>query len=209
MMPMADRLRQQRFFAFCAYEAIEPAWERAKQLVDSGRPMIYVERWMGEGDLRVSPGLRLIEGGYRPGVDFRKNDEEARFSIVLQPGALQSLGMWAATYQGDEAEAAGRFHAKREGTRIVIEGFGLGREDHIEITTWNEHGVGSQRSIYFGFESVDERAEREGAFLDELARHGDWSAAQLRQLAEKARYEWEPALDLAAGIHGEKEETDV
>lgn len=203
MMPMADRLRQQRFFAFCAYEAIEPTWERVKQLVDSGRPMIYVERWMGAGDLRVSPGLHLHEGGYRPGADFSKNAEEARFSIVLQPGALQSLGMWASTYMGDEAEAAQRFHAKRDGVRIVVEGFGLGRDDHIEITTWNEHGVGHQRSIYFGFEGVDERAEREGKFLDALAAHGDWTAEDLKKLAETVRYEWEPALDLAAGVRGE------
>jgi hypothetical protein len=202
MMPMADRLRRQRFFAFCAYEAIEPTWERVKQLVDSGRPMIYVERWMDGGDLRVSPGLRLNEGGYRPGADFRKNDEETGFSLMATPGFHQ-VSAWARASEGSEADAARRFHAKRDGCQIVVDGFGLGRDDHIEVTDWNQFGVGHQRSIYFGFESSQERAEREGKFLDALAAHGDWTAEDLKKLAERARYEWEPALDLAAGARGD------
>lgn len=201
MMPIAERLRRQGFFAFAAYESLEPAWERVRQLVESGRPMIYVERWMGEGDLRVAPGLRVLEGGFRPGAEFRKDGEYAAFSVVLTPG-IYSIGTGAGPDGGSEQDAADRFHSKRDGTRIEVEGFGLGREDHVTIRTWNGYGVGFERSLFFQHEDVEERAEREGAFLDGLAALGDWSAKDLTKLAETARYEWKPALDLAGEFPG-------
>lgn len=196
MMPMEERLRRQGFFAFAAYESLEPAWERVKQLVDSGRPMIYIERWMGSGDLKVSPGLRVQEGGFRPGAHSERFDDWAGFSVLLTPG-IESFGISGHRLDGSEQDAANRFHGKRDGTRISVEGFGLGRGDHASITTWNAHGVGFQRSLYLQFEDADERADREGAFLDGLAGLGGWSPGDLRELAGAARYHWEPALDLA------------
>jgi hypothetical protein len=202
VIPVEQRLTHQNFWCFPAYDTIEHAWERAKNLVESGRRMIYVERWMDGGGLTVSPGLRVAEGGFQPGADFRKTADYAQFHIWLEPGCY-AIGAYGYVDRLPEPVVAQRFHAKRDGIRIQVQGFGKGRDDHIEITSWNDYGVGRQTALYFEFEGVDQRAEREAAFLEMLAAHGDWTAEKLTKLAAEARYEWEPVAELVKRTTGE------
>lgn len=200
MKPIQERIKQQQFTAYAAYESIEFIWQRVEQLVNNGRRIIYVERWLDGGDLKVVPGQSLETRGFVPGAQLRKNAEQAYFQIALSPG-INTLGAGGHVREGSESDAARRFLTdKRNGTRIRIEGFGLGGGDNIEITDYNEHGVGWQRCLYFQFEYSVHRAERDAGFLEGLAKQGDWSAQQLTELAAEVRDVWAPALEVAEEI---------
>lgn len=199
MTPIEKRLQQQQFWAFAAYDTIEPIWQRVEPLVRTGRRIIHITRWIDSTNINVSPGNSLHEGGFKPGANFQKFDDRAYFEIVLNP-CLNAFGTSGYKTDGTESDAARQFYARRDGIRVDVEGFGRGRDDHVQITSYNEHGVGRQSCLYFDLEDNDERATREAAFLETLAAHGDWSAAGLRALAGSVRFGWEPAADMAAHV---------
>lgn len=207
MLSLEERRNRQQFWAFLCYDTIEDSYLRVKQLLDTGRPIIHIERWLEYGELSVTTGVRVWNEGYRPGVYFEKNEEWAQFSLTLDPVTF-GFGYSAYSREGDESEHAKRFHAMnrqrgegrinyfQEAARIEVEGFGLGRNDCAIIRRFNEHGVGKETALYFQYEQSDARAEREAAILDALAERGDWTAEDLRKLAAQARFEWEPVAEL-------------
>lgn len=203
MIPIKERAEHRQFTAFAAHETIEHIWPRVERLVKTGRRIVYVERWLDGGDLTVSPGLQVHEGGFKPGAHCHKDFECAGFTVTLMPG-IRSIGAAGWLPDGTEADAAKRFHARRDGTRIHVEGFGDGRNDHVEVTDWNEYGVGHQRALYFDFEESEQRAAREGLLLDRLAYLGTWKADALDSLAKRVRYEQEPAHVIAQQVRGTK-----
>lgn len=206
MIPIADRVAQQGFTAYAAAEIFDDLWPRVERLVTSGRRIIYVERWLDGhgGSMKVVPGQTLETRGFVPGAHYRSGDDSAGFQIALAPG-IEMLGMSADARDGSETDAVRRFHEKRDATRIRVEGFGLGYGDHIEITDYNDHGVGWQRCLYFDYESHGERAQREAALVRALAARGPWIADDLLKLAHEIEFYQDPAADLAARMRTETE----
>lgn len=204
MNPIEDRAKEQQFWAFPAVETIEHIWQRVEQLISTGRRMIWTDHYLNSPEITIETGLRVRADAPRGGAYFRRSDDSAGLTVILTP-SIRQLSISGYASDGSEKDEARRFYEKREGTRVYIEGFGQGRNDHIQVTYYNQFGVGSVTTLHFDFEDSGWQAEREGAFLDGLAAHGDWSADDLSKLAEAARYEWEPALDLAAGVRADGE----
>ncbi|MET8648536.1 hypothetical protein [Nocardia aurea] len=196
MKPICERANLRRFTAFPALDTIEPIWGRVESLLNTQRRIVYTERYLGSPELRIETGLRVATDTPLPGAHFERGKDYVRFRVLLDPG-IHGFGLWAGQDSGSEDAQAERFFAKRDGIRVRIEGYGEGRGDQIEITRWNERGVGNQVVIAFDYEECDQVAEHEAAFLEGLAAQGDWSAEQLGKLAAEARYEWRPAVDLA------------
>jgi hypothetical protein len=182
-------MEHQQFLAYLCYHTTESAYLRVKQLIDTGRPIIMIERNMDGGEMRVSTGLSIEEGGFRPGVHFRKNPDFAEFSVVTTGIGL--FGYGDVPQSGNESEAARRFHNKLDGARIQVEGFGQGRNDHAVIQRWSENGNGRETALYLQYDDHPHRVQREAAFLDVLAER-DWTADDIRKLAEKMRKWREP-----------------
>jgi hypothetical protein len=206
MLSIEQRMDSQEFWAFSCYDTIEKAYERVKMLVDTGRPMVRIFRYLdSRGDLEVTPGVRIWTEGVRPGVHFYKTEEWASFALTLDSTA-PLFGLGGHINDGTEADQRERFHAancnrepgsifdRRHVSRIKVQGFGKGRDDHAIIRSYSENGVGSETALYFQHDSDDVRAEREAAFLDVLAER-DWTADDLRKLAEKMRKWREPLAE--------------
>lgn len=200
MNPIEERAQDQQFWAFPAVETIEHIWQRIERLISTGRRMIWTDHYLSSPEITIETGLRVNTDAPRGGAYFQRSEGTAALKVLMTPG-IRQLTIAGFASDGSEKDEAHRFYEKREGTRVYIEGFGQGRSDHIQVTYYNRYQVGSVTTLHFDFEDSPERAEREGAFLDGLAAHGDWSAARLAKLAETARYEWKLALDLAARVH--------
>jgi hypothetical protein len=206
MLSIEQRMDSQEFWAFSCYDTIEKAYERVKMLVDTGRPMVRIFRYLDHGDPEVTPGVRIWTEGIQPGVHFQKYEDWATFSLTLDSTGMV-FGLSGFINDGTEREQRDRFHAaanrnrepgsifdRRHVSRIKVQGFGKGRDDHAIIRSYNEHGVGSETALYFQYDSYEVRAEREAAFLDVLAER-DWTANDIRKLAEKMRKWREPLAE--------------
>jgi hypothetical protein len=203
MLSLEERRNRQHYWAFLCYETLEDAYLRVKNLLDTGRPIVHIERYLIDGELTVTTGVHIWNEGIRPGIFFRKNEEFAEFSLTLNPVTF-GFGWSGYRKEGSESDHAkhynkvnavhrepGYVNYRRDVARIDVEGFGDGRNDHTVIRHFNGHGVGKETALYFQYDSHDVRAEREAAFLDVLAER-DWTADDIRKLAEKMRKWREP-----------------
>ena len=199
MKPIEERIKQHEFTSYAAFDSLEAIWSRVEPLVTGPRLMIYIERWVPSvGELKVVTGLSLETRGFRPGAHFHKDSEATNFHVILTPG-INALGASGWKPDGTELDAAHRFTGdKKDATRIRVGGVGNSGHDFIEVTDYNEHGVGFQRCLYFQVESDERRAESEAQLFEGMASRGDWPAADLSRLADRTRYYREPALWVAA-----------
>jgi len=157
MLPLEERLAYPKFSVFVSYETLEFAWRRIEPLLGCGRPMIFVENWCDGGNPTLSPGLALETRGFREGANFVKDETRAEIGVTLSPG-IHIFNVHADVREGTERDAATRFHARKDGARLEVMGFGNGRDDHIRITEWNSHCVGCQKAIYFQYDGEEENS---------------------------------------------------
>lgn len=216
MLSLDERRNRQNFWAFLCYESLEDAYLRVKNLLDTGRPIVRIERYLTGGELTVNTGVHIWNEGYRPGICFEKNEEWARFACTFDQ-VVFGFGWSGYAKEGSEDYHAEHYHKvnglqretgyvnyHRDVARIEVEGFGEGRNDHAVIRYFNEHGVGKETALYLQYEGSNHRAEREASILEALAGGGDWKAGDLRKLAAQARFEWKPVAELINNNNGKK-----
>lgn len=110
--------------------------------------------------------------------------------VLLTPG-INGFGVGAYKADGTEQEVADRFHSARpiDATHVRIYGFGDGFEDRIEITSFNENGVGRQTIIAFDLVPRRDLAETDARVLDALASTGQtYTPETLTKTAERMRF---------------------
>ncbi|MFD8248143.1 hypothetical protein [Nocardia sp. NPDC059691] len=195
MIAIADRARQQEFTAYAAAGTLAPVWERVERLLTRKRPIVYVEQWLTGTAVIVLTSLAVDDTGIMPGARYWGRATDEGFAVALTSGV--GLGTCAHRHEGNESDAALRFiNDQRAATRIHVQGFGHGRDDHLQITTYNARGVGVHRAVYFTDAPVDRHAQREASLLEQLANCGDWSSGALAELATRFRDSRQPAATL-------------
>lgn len=211
-MPMpsiAERNQRRELRAFVAIDTIDVIAERITNLARSGRLCTIVFRYDSSKEVEVNTGLSLDTGARNGGVHpFTQTEPVGRgVSVYLRPG-IRSYGLSAYADDGLEEAVRERFHAEqpRDATYVVItggstsDGRNVGREDSIQITRYNEHGVGMFTTIAFALVEGKDRAEADAQVLDQLvasAPEGGWSVEALTALAESVRYDWRTLEDRA------------
>ncbi|MEW1734468.1 hypothetical protein AB0346_00765 [Nocardia beijingensis] len=192
MIAIADRARQQEFTAYAAADTLAPVWERVERLLTRKRPIVYVEQWLTSTAVTVLTSLAVDDTGIMPGARYWRRANDEGFAVALTSGV--GLGTCAHRHEGNESDAALRFiNDRRAATRIHVQGFGHGRDDHLQITTYNARGVGVHRAVYFADAPVDGHAQRDALLL---ASCGDWSSGALAELATRFRDCRQPAATL-------------
>lgn len=198
MLSIEDRLRKREFWAFVALDSMDALIERVRPLFETGRRMTKVSGYHSSGMPRVKTGLVLYHEGFRPALLVEERTDPGGnprltgkfFSANLTP-SIEGFHFGASASDGTEAEVAARFHSAKptDAVLITVHGFGEGQEDRIEMTRYNEFGVGEDIVIAFDLLPMRDRVEQDVRVIEALSQQQPtWTAEDLTGLAETMRY---------------------
>jgi hypothetical protein len=198
VIDIAKRASEHRMVAFVAHDTIDVIMDRVERLVRSERRMTLVRRYLGEqSHMKISTGL-VVDTDARNGGLYRgrQNNPSGKWlSLVLRPG-IEMFSVSAHDKDGDEAEVQRRYNSTRKDCDIITitggaDGYGFGRQDQIELTRYNEFGVGEDVTIAFDTVEGSEVADAQAQVLDTLAGTGqDWTPDALTEQARRLRWHW-------------------
>ncbi|MGX1812240.1 hypothetical protein ACWIGI_41580, partial [Nocardia sp. NPDC055321] len=155
------------FAAFAAYETVEAICRRIYPMLTNGRRIIYIERWLTGADDsdRVLPSQRILTRAEDRefGLTLTSNDEQVRFAIQLTSAIAgvtvtgrrefgtedTAAELFRATHAAARRAPGGDYLTRRDVAMIQVVGRGHGDQDHITVTSYNAHGAGLRRSLYF------------------------------------------------------------
>ncbi len=191
--------------AACALDTVPLLGQRVINLLSWGRRMTVVSRYLEAESLDVKVGLTVDHEQGDRAISLRTEDHYASFGVHLAPGIEGfSFAAFGSDGNATEAEVWKRYHSgekKREITTVELIGggdgaLGPGREDHITITYWNQHGVGRQTVVGFdtnAFYEVWLARENQGWLLGKES----LDVAYCKQFAQVGRYRVSCAFPLA------------
>lgn len=206
--PIDERAHRHQMRAFVAHDTIEAIVARIEPMVRSGRRMTLMRRYLGSDEVfDFRTGLTLDTDTPSGGVEIRRQDNPAGMYAQFLLTHVTSFGVSAYAMDGDEDAVRARWHSegRRREDCVLIRITGgadgaFGYTDKIEITRYNENGVGEQTIVVFDQLDGSVTSEADAAVLDALAATGQtWTPEALRAQAERLRYHWRTLPeDLAA-----------